>query len=135
MDTLHENVRSVSGVFFQISGVTAYCQEPKKITYMLYLKKGKSYAALYKFIRMLAIPFRMVLIDECDMEQIGFVLMDDGEEKEELESIMEWIVRVHPEWIVINCQEATSIPTIIGYRIANNLFHAKKLVLQGEILE
>lgn len=135
MDVQHEDVRSVSGAYFQITGVHDFINESGKISYMLYLKTGNDVAALHKFIRMFAIPYRMVLIDEGDKESIGFVLFGNEEEREQMDSIMDWISISHPEWMVINCQEEIDIPSIIGYRIANNLFHARKLSLQGEILD
>ena len=47
---------------------------------------------------------------------------------------MSWIAALHSEWVIVNCQEKKEIPKITGCRIANNLFHAKRLTLQGEVL-
>lgn len=135
MDVKREDVRAVSGIYFLITDATDLINESGKISYMLYLKSRTNLAALHKFIRMFEIPYRMVLIEEGDQECIGFVLFGDEEEKEELDSMMEWIALSHPGWIVINCQEEIDVPSVIGYRIANNLFHANKLALQGEILD
>ena len=76
----------------------------------------------------------MILLNESDREVIGFILFWDEDDMEELSSTMEWIVVSHPEWVVVDCQNTECTQKIIGYRIANNLFHAKRLVLQGEVL-
>ena len=137
MEVLHDDVRSVSGVYFRITDTTNLINESGKIIYLLYLKQGveNNFSILHKFIRMFAIPYRMVLIDAQNQERIGFVLLGDEEEQEELESLMDWVDTSHPEWIVINCQKSAEVRNIIGLRMANNLFHAKKLALHGEVLD
>lgn len=135
MEVLHDNVKYVSGAYFQTCDTTSFINESGKILYILYLKHdlGNNYSILHKFIRMFAIPYRIVLIDGGDKECIGFVLFGDNDEQEELDSLMKWIDILHPEWIVINCRE-DDMPNIIGFRIANNIFHARRLALHGEIL-
>ena len=64
----------------------------------------------------------------------GFIIYCNDEEKEELDSTMDWIAKSHSEWEVFLGQDTESLPKVIGYRIANNLFHAKRLALQGEVL-
>lgn len=135
MCVLREDVRSVSGIYFLLADATELINESGKITYMLYLKSGTNFSELHKCIRMFAIPYRMVLIDEGDQESIGFVLFGDEDEREELDSMMEWIALSRSDWMVINCQKEINVPIIIGHRIPNNLFHAKRLALQGEILD
>lgn len=137
MEVSHENVKSVSGLFFQVVDITGLMHEPKKSSFIIYLRNGQekdNLSRLHKFIKMFALPFRMVLLNESDREFIGFILFWDEDDMEELSSTMEWIAVSHPEWVVVDCQNAEGIPKIIGYRIANNLFHAKRLVLQGEVL-
>lgn len=137
MEVLHDDVRSVSGVYFRITDTTNLINESGKIIYLLYLKNGveNNFSILHKFIRMFAIPYRIVLIYVQNQECIGFVLLGDEEEQEELESLMEWVDVSHPEWIVINCRKNAEVPNIIGFRIANNMFHARKLALHGEVLD
>ena len=65
----------------------------------------------------------------------GFILFGDVGDKEEIVSTMEWTAKRHPMWRVYNCRQDEDVPRVIGYRIANNMFHAKKLSLQGEILD
>lgn len=139
MEALREDIRSVSGVYFCVNGETNnLMNKSEKISYMVYLRNKPTtdeLGAMRKFIRMFAIPYRVVLIDDNNKEGIGFLLFGDCEEKEQLDSIMEWIALKHPEWDVVNCLDGAYVPKIIGYRIANNPFHAKRLILQGEILE
>lgn len=136
MEVLHDNVKTVSGVYFQITDTMNLDNESEKVLYVLYLKHdaGNDYSILHKFIRMFAIPYRIVLIDDGERECIGFILFGDKEEQEELDSLMEWIDISHPEWVVVNCQE-DDMPNIIGFRMANNMFHARKLALYGEVLD
>lgn len=137
MKVSHDYVRSLSGVCFRITDTMDFISEPGKISYLLYTKRvsEKHFSNLHKFIRMSAIPYRMVLVEEEHRECIAFVLMGNKEEKEELDSLMAWVELSHPEWTVIDCQKNAEIPSIIGFRIANNQFHAKKLALHGEVLD
>lgn len=136
MEVLHDNVKSVSGVYFQMADTKNLVNESGKILYIICLKNNaeSDCSILHKFVRMFAIPYRIVLIDDGDRECIGFILFGDKEEEEELDSLMEWIDISHPEWVVVNCQE-DDMPNIIGFRIANNMFHARKLALHGEVLD
>ena len=63
-----------SGIYFLLADATELINESGKITYMLYLKSGTNIAELHKFIRMFAIPYRMVLIDEGHAEQTSVSL-------------------------------------------------------------
>ena len=137
MDTLHKDVKSVSGLFFFFFDIPDLVHEPEKLSYIIYLKndQGKgNLASLHKFIKMFAMPYRMILVNDQNGECRGFILFWDKEDKEELDSTMSWIAALHSEWVIVNCQEKKEIPKITGYRIANNLFHAKRLTLQGEVL-
>lgn len=137
MEVLHDDVRSVSGIHFRIMNTTDFVDISGKVSYLLYLKhdSGQNIYTLRKFIRMFAIPFRMVLIHKGNMDCIGFILFMDKSEQQELDSMMEWTAISHPEWIVTNFSKNVDVPDIIGLHIANNLFHARKLVLQGELLD
>lgn len=133
MKVLRENVRFVSGAYFRILDIPAFANESGEIAYMLYQKdETERVISIVKSIRMLSIPYRMILLTEGDRECCG-VFLYGNDEQEELVSVMEWIAMTHPKWMVINCRKVTNTPKIIGYRITNNLFHAKKLALQGEI--
>ena len=134
MDTLHEDVRSVSGIYFHMVDIP---DEMRDIAYILSPRDRsikENFAALHKFIRMFAIPYRVVLLEKNGMEFAGFIIYCSKEENEELDSTMEWIAKSHSEWEVFLGQDTESLPKVIGYRIANNLFHAKRLALQGEVL-
>lgn len=134
MDTLHEDVRSVSGIYFHMVDIP---DEMRDIAYILSPRDRaikENFAALHKFIRMFAIPYRMVLLEKYEMEFVGFIIYCSEEEKEELDSTMDWTAKSHSEWEVFSGQDTENLPKVIGYRIANNLFHAKRLALQGEVL-
>ena len=139
MEIEYDDVKLVLGAYFQtLDEPIEVLSKTEKIAYMICLRnepeKG-DVPAMHKFIRMFAYPYRMVLIDDGNRESVGFVVFGDEEDKEELVSTMNWIARLHPMWRVYNCLQDEDVPKIIGYRIANNLFHAKKLSLQGEMLD
>lgn len=139
MEIENDDVKLVSGAYFHVlDEPIKILNETEKIAYMICLRsepeKG-DIPTMHKFIRMFAYPYRMVLIDDEKRESVGFVLFEEPDGKEEIASTMEWIARIHPMWRVCNCQQEEDVPRVIGYRIANNLFHAKKLLLQGEILD
>lgn len=134
MDTLHEDVRSVSGIYFHMVDIP---DEMRDIAYILSPMDRsikENFATLHKFIRMFALPYRVVLLEKCGLEFAGFIIYCNDEEKEELDSTMDWIAKSHSEWEVFSGQDTENLPKVIGYRIANNLFHAKRLALQGEVL-
>ena len=134
MDTLHEDVRSVSGIYFHMVDIP---DEMRDIAYILSPRDRtikENFAALHKFIRMFAIPYRVVLLEKYEIEFVGFIIYCSEEEKEELDSTMDWTAKSHSEWEVFSGQDTGNLPKVIGYRIANNLFHAKRLALQGEVL-
>ena len=64
---------------------------------VVYLKSRNEVQAR-SFIRMFAIPYRVVLLEKNGMEFAGFIIYCGKEEKEELDSTMEWIARSHSEW-------------------------------------
>ena len=67
MEVSHENVKSVSGLFFQVVDITGLMHEPKKSSFIIYLRNGQekdNLSRLHKFIKMFALPFRMVLLNE-----------------------------------------------------------------------
>lgn len=133
MGVLHEDVRNVSGIYFQLTdNIKDFIDVPEKITYLIYLKdtpKTGDLEPLLRLIRFFTFPYRIVLIEDGTLVKIGLIIYGFYEEKEEIDSTMNWIAETHPKWVV-----EENVSTIIGYRIANNLFHAKKLILQGEIL-
>lgn len=139
MEIEYDDVKLVSGAYFQaLEEPIKISNETEKIAYMICLRnelEKRDVPAMHKFIRMFAYPYRMVLIDDGNRESVGFVVFGDEEDKEELVSTMNWIARLHPMWRVYNCQHDEDVPKIIGHRIANNMFHAKKLSLQGEMLD
>lgn len=139
MEIEYDDVKLVSGAYFQtLVEPIEVLNKTEKIAYMICLcnepKKG-DIPSIHRFIRMFAYPYRMVLIDDGNRESIGFILFGDQDDKEEIVSTMEWISKLHPIWRVYNCQHDEDVPSVIGYRIANNMFHAKKLSLQGEMLD
>lgn len=139
MEIEYDDVKLVSGAYFQtLDESIEALNKTGKIAYMICLRnepeKG-DIPSIHKFIRMFAYPYRMVLIDDGNRESIGFILFGDLDDKEEIVSTMEWISKLHPMWRVYNCQHDEDVPKIIGHRIANNMFHAKKLSLQGEMLD
>jgi len=138
MEVLHDEVKSVFGYFFITCDNTIIANDHGNIHFMVYPKDGSNKEdnkKLQKLIRLLALSYRMVLIDDGYKENVGFLLYGEIDESEDLEATMDWIALSHPKWVVVDCQKETNTPTIIGYRIANNLFHAKKLMLHGELLE
>ena len=134
---IKNDIKKVSGIYFKLSEVPILLDNQENIFYVIYPKKAEfsNLSALGRFIRMFAISYRMVLIENDGDEFIGFVLIGNPNEREELDSTMSWVALSHPEWMVCNLQDKSEYPSIIGYRIANNLFHAKKLLLLGEVLE
>ena len=137
MEILYKDVKSVDGLFFQTEDIPEFVHAPNKLSYIIYLKDGTNntnLALLHKFIRMFAMPYRMILLNSDGNEYIGFVLFWDIDDKEEFDSTMDWVSKTHSEWVVVNCQDVKEIPKITGFRIANNLFHARRLSLQGEML-
>ena len=95
----------------------------------------KSFISLYKFIRMSTITYRIALIDNNGIESVCFLLFGDKDEAEELDSTMDWVAGIYTEWIVLNKNSSADIPKIIGFHIPNNTFHARRLLLQGELIE
>ena len=139
MEIEYDDVKMVSGAYFQtLDEPIEALNKTEKIAYMICLRnepeKG-DIPSIHKFIRMFAYPYRMVLIDDGNRESIGFILFGDQDDKEEIVSTMEWISKLHPMWRVYNCRQDEDVPRVIGHRIANNMFHAKKLSLQGEMLD
>ena len=137
MKVNHEEVRNVSGIMFQIVNEYEEKNESYRLVYMIYLKdesKKHDFVSLCKFIRISSMPYRIVLLDNKGIERIGFLLYGNEDEAEEMNATMDWIAGIHPEWNVHNKTGLTQIPRIIGIHIPNNSFHARKLLLQGEIL-
>lgn len=132
MDTEKSEIRKKLGAYFIITGKADFLDKQDEVYYVIFPKVTGTggLPALKKFIRMFAFSYRMVLIAEDDREYIGFVLIGRSDDKEELDSTINWIAKSHPEWIVSNLQEKGNGPNIIGCRIANNPFHARKLRLQ-----
>ena len=122
---------------FQIVNEYEEKNESYRLVYMIYLKdesKKHDFVSLCKFIRISSMPYRIVLLDNKGIERIGFLLYGNEDEAEEMNATMDWIAGIHPEWNVHNKTGLTQIPRIIGIHIPNNSFHARKLLLQGEIL-
>lgn len=137
VEVIREEVRSVSGIHFRLADVNDdLMNNSEKISYMIYPNDELTggIASIQKFVRMFAIPYQIVLIDEGNRENICFLLSENCADKEEMDSTMGWIADTHPEWVVVDCRNKGTVPKVVGYRIANNLFHARKLALQGEIL-
>ena len=112
--------------------------ESHRLVYMIYLKgksKKKDFTSLYKFIRISTMPYRIVLIDNKGIESACFVLYGNEDEAEEMNATMDWIAQIHPEWNVLKKTTLMWMPKIIGIHIPNNSFHARKLLLQGEVLD
>ena len=138
MKVNHEEVRNVSGIMFQIVNEYEEKNESYRLVYMIYLKgesKKYDFVSLYKFIRISAMPYRIVLLDNKGIDRVCFLLYGNEDEAEEMNATMDWIARIHPEWNVLNKTGLTQIPRIIGIHIPNNSFHARKLLLQGEVLD
>ena len=139
MKVKDEEVRTVSGLMFQIiNDYEETKKEADRLVYMLFLRdewKMKSFISVYKFIRMLTIPYRIALIDNNGIESVCFLLYGDKDEAEELDSTMDWVAGMHPEWIVLNKNSSADIPKIIGFHIPNNSFHARRLLCQGKVFD
>lgn len=123
---------------FQIVNEYEEKNESHRLVYMIYLKgesKKDDIVSLYKFIRISTMLYRIVLIDNKRIESVCFLLYGNEDEAEEMNATMDWIARIHPEWNVVNKDGLTQIPRIIGIHIPNNSSHARKLLLQGEVLD
>ena len=73
----------------------------------------------------------IVLITQMKRQNVaGLLLYGSADEKEDLASTMEWLSVRNPEWRIDRCDTVNQLPKIIGYRIANNLFHEKRIGMQ-----
>ena len=84
-------------------------------------------------MRMSACNFRIVLADMGGTEYIGFVISANPDECEIIKDMLDWGVHTHDGWGMAELTADTV--KIKGIRIANNMFHAEKITLQGELLE
>lgn len=138
MEEMKKNVILKYGAYFHMLDSPEFPSiEPGKISYMIYLSDDADNSDLNdlrKFVHIYSISYRMVLIDD-QKYKTCYLLEGEQSEKEELDSVMKWLIKIHPRWKIIDCQEDTGIPYIVGYRVANNKFQAKRLELQGEIVE
>lgn len=137
MDVRHEDVRAVAGMKFRLVDTSFINNELKKTMYILYSEDKSNISNVHsikKVIKMFAIPYRTVLLENEGQNVAGLLLYGSADEKEDLASTMEWLSVRNPEWRIDRCDTVNQLPKIIGFRIANNLFHEKRITLHGEIL-
>ncbi len=138
MDVMHEGIRTVSGIhFIEVDDTYDVKTNEDQLIYLIYIdKEGRNredISSILKFIRMFAWLYRICLLDIDGKNEVGFLIYCDENERDEMTSMMEWIAKTHTGWTVI--EYTGDNLRIIGIRIANNMFHEKKLILQGEILD
>ena len=134
---MENGIRVVSGLFFRLADYSYGVKEKQnRIAFILYIEKksdSKDRTKLQRWVHLSGYAFRIILFEIAGKEYIGYELLGNADEKEEMESLLGWIIKTHENWNMLNCQKETF--TILGIRMANNRFHAKKLMLQGEHLD
>lgn len=137
MDDRCENIRIMAGFKFDESGCPYNLDYYSgQIIYIISIKEGAEKAEparLHKFARISGYTFKIVLVDRGDGPGIGFAFFGEVDELDEMAGTMKWIVSLHNDWVLLDCRE--EMPRIVGVRIANNPFHAEKILLNGERLD
>jgi len=137
MDVMHKGIRTVLGIhFLEVDDTYDVKTKEEQLIYLIYFDsegRKEDVSSILKFIRMFACSYRICLLDINGKNKVGFLIYCDENERDEMTSMMEWIARTHNEWAVTEYTGESL--RVIGIRIANNMFHEKKLILQGEILD
>jgi len=137
MKAIHEGIRTVSGIhFLKVDDRYDIRTRADQMIYFIYISRQRSredILVLLKFIRMFDCSYRICLLDINGRNKVGICIYCDEDEQSDMASIMEWFVKTHKGLKTIEYTGKNM--RVIGIRIANNMFHANKLVVQGEVLD
>ena len=137
MEVIHEEVRPLSGLIFKkIYDPGGLISEPGQIVYMIYLNREinrDDIAGLQRFLRLFYFTYKIVLVEVKGCSRVGFAVYISEKDKDEMAETFKWIADTHKDWEV--CEYPKKDLKVVGERIANNRFHAGKIMLQGERLD
>ena len=133
----YERETLISGYYFEpFDGDELITDGYGSGTKHVYMDEGfdkESFYKLRKMIHMLAMSYRLVAISKDGVDSIAYIVFPD-DDAESLSNVLDWVCSKYKEWKYVDLENIDENICIVGYRIPNNPFHEKKLLLQGEIL-
>ena len=133
----YERETLISGYYFEPFDSDSFlidvCDPGAKLIYMDEGFDKESFYRIRKMLQMLATSYRLVMISKNGVDSIGYIVFQE-DDAESLSEVLDWVCSKYNEWKYGDLENIDENICFVGYRIPNNPFHEKKLLLQGEIL-
>ncbi len=133
----YEKETLISGYYFEPFDGDSFlidgCDPGAKLIYMDEGFDKESFYRIRKMLQMLAMSYRLVMISKNGVDSIAYIVFQE-DDAESLSEVLDWVCSKYNEWKYVDLENIDENICIVGYRIPNNPFHEKKLLLQGEIL-